>query len=124
MCCLRSIDTFRDSMDTKSVCNETTICVTANLDLELYQQRKEEKIVISVRPSREPSESIRHVPCDIVLVIDVSESMDSEVPVPDKERDGYIILDLIKHVVCVTLKDLDDNDCFDLVIFFDCIKIK
>jgi hypothetical protein len=93
----------------RSICSETTICATGNLDLELYQQRGEEKIVISVCPPRGPSESTRHVPCDIVFVIDVSRSMDSEAPVPDKERDGYTILDLAKHATRVALEDLDDN---------------
>ena len=124
MRCLKSIGTPRDSMDTESVYSETTICATENVDLELYQQREEKKIVISVHPTREPSESTRHVPCDIVLVIDVSESMDSEAPVPDKERDGYTILDLAKHAARVALEDLDDNDRFGLVIFSDCAKIK
>ena len=111
-------------MNTKSVCNEIIIYVNENLDLKLYQQREEKKILIFIRPFREPSESIRHVSYNIVLVIDVSESMDSEALVPDKKRDGYTILDLTKHVVRVTLKDLDDNDRFSLVIFFDCVKIK
>ncbi|KAL9126207.1 MAG: hypothetical protein Q9217_004714, partial [Psora testacea] len=111
-------------MDTESVCSETTICATGNLDLELYQQREEEKIVISVRPPREPSESTRHVPCDIVLVIDVSGSMNSEAPVQDKERDGYTILDLAKHAARVALEDLDDNDRFGLVIFSNRAKIE
>jgi Mg-chelatase subunit ChlD len=111
-------------MDTKSVCSETTVCATENLDLELYQEREEKKIVISVCPPREPSESTRHVPCDIVLVIDVSGSMGSEAPVPDNERDGYTILDLAKHVARAALEDLDDNDRFGLVIFSNCAKIK
>jgi Mg-chelatase subunit ChlD len=111
-------------MDTESVHSETIICATENLDFKLYQQRGEEKIVISVRPPREPSESTRHVPCDIVLVIDVSGSMDSEAPVPDKERDGYTILDLVKHAARVALEDLDDNDRFGLVIFSNCATIE
>ncbi len=111
-------------MDTESVCSEKTICATENVDLELYQQREEKKIVISVRPPREPSESTRHVPCDIVLVIDVSESLDSEAPVPGKERDKYTILGLAKHAARVALEDLDDNDRFGLVIFSHFAKIE
>ena len=57
-------------------------------------------------------------------MIDVLEFMNSKVLVSHKEQNEYTILDLIKYVVYVTLKDLDDNDRFGLIIFFNCIKIE
>lgn len=44
--------------------------------------------------------------------------------VSDKKRDEYIILNLVKHAAHVTLKDLDNNDRFNLIIFFNYVKIE
>jgi hypothetical protein len=57
-------------------------------------------------------------------MIDVLGSIDSKALVLDKKRDGYTILDLVKHAARVALKDLDNNDRFSLIIFSNYAKIK
>ena len=85
MCYLRFIIISKNNINIKLVYNKIIIYVIKNLNLKLYQQRKEEKIVISIRSFRESFESIRYVSCNIVLVIDISESIDFKVSVLDKK---------------------------------------
>lgn len=63
-----------------------------------------------------------HVPCDIVLVIDVSGSMGADAPVPTNpgersERFGLSVLDLVKHAALTILETLDDRDRLGIVTF-------
>jgi hypothetical protein len=79
-------------------------------------------LLVSVRPPESPAESINHVPCSIVLVIDISISMNDEAPVPtenpsEKERNGLTVLDLTKHAALTTLETLDENDYLGIVTF-------
>lgn len=81
-------------------------------------------VIISVHPPKAPSKDIRHVPCDITLVIDVSGSMCEEAPVPtenpsEKERNGLTVLDLTKHAALTILETLNKDDRLGIVTFSD-----
>jgi Mg-chelatase subunit ChlD len=94
----------------------------SNLSLEIHPLPERNGVIVSVRPPREPQRLIEHVPCDIVLVVDVSGSMSAEAPAPaanpsEKERNGLTVLDLTKHAARTILETLDDNDRLGLVTF-------
>lgn len=85
-------------------------------------------VVVSVHPPKTPTKNIKHVPCDIVLVIDVSGSMATEAPAPtanasEMERNGLTVLDLTKHGAMTILESLDENDRLGLVTFSDDAKL-
>jgi len=86
-------------------------------------------LIVSIQPPREPVESLKeHVPCDIVLVIDVSGSMGSDAPVPGnpgetKEKYGLSVLDLTKHAAKTILETLNPNDRLGIVTFASDAKV-
>jgi len=80
----------------------------------------------SVKPPNAPKKDIPHVPCDIVLVIDVSGSMDNLAPIPGestKETTGLTILDLTKHAARTILETLNQNDRLGIVTYSDYAKV-
>jgi hypothetical protein len=93
-----------------------------NITLEIHPLPERNGVIVSVRPPKEPRIYIEHVPCDIVLVIDVSGSMSAEAPAPavnpsERERNGLTVLDLTKHAARTILETLDKNDRLGLVTF-------
>ena len=69
-----------------------------------------------------------HVPCDIVLVIDVSGSMSMGAPVPVAEGEaledtGLSVLDLVKHASRTILETLNENDRLAIVTFATGVKV-
>lgn len=76
-----------------------------------------------------PEDGLKRASCDIVLVIDVSGSMEAAAPLPDVEdeieRDsaGLSILDLTKHAARTILKTLDSKDRLGIVTFSDDAKV-
>ncbi|KAJ9142426.1 U-box domain-containing protein [Pleurostoma richardsiae] len=100
-----------------------TIAETAVVAIQPLASR--DGLIVKVQPPmapehRHPSRS--HVPCDIVLVIDVSGSMGSDAPAPSNagakaERNGLSVLDLTKHAARTILETLDDSDRLGIVTF-------
>ncbi|KAI0469149.1 U-box domain-containing protein [Xylaria cf. heliscus] len=82
-------------------------------------------ILVKVQPPSQPlNPAIDHVPCDIVLVIDVSLSMADDAPPPaaangggEKERSGLSILDLTKHAARTIISTLNEGDRLGIVTF-------
>jgi hypothetical protein len=77
-------------------------------------------LIVKVQPPRDHANpELHHVPCDIVLVIDVSGSMGSDAPVPGdgKERTGLSVLDLTKHAALTILETLGEEDRLGIVTF-------
>jgi hypothetical protein len=75
--------------------------------------------------------TVKHVPCDIVLVIDVSGSMGLDAPPPptdnpseNEERSGLSILDLVKHASNTILETLDSGDRLGIVTFATKAKVR
>lgn len=90
--------------------------------IELHPLPEKDGILVSVIPPKQPDSKENHVPCDIVLVIDVSGSMGCEAPVPttspsERERNGLSVLDLVKHAARTIIETLDENDRLGLVTF-------
>jgi hypothetical protein len=91
-------------------------------DLTIHPFSEKNGMLVSIQPPREPVEPLEHVPCDIVLVIDVSGSMNCEAPVPGnpgdpKEKYGLSVLDLTKHAAKTILETLNANDRLGIVTF-------
>lgn len=97
---------------------------TDAVDITIHPVPEEPALLISVIPPKQPeNEDIRHGPCDIVLVIDVSGSMGSQAPLPmadgsgQKEITGLTVLDLTKHAARAIIETLDERDWLGVVTF-------
>lgn len=90
----------------------------ASLHLEPVPDRN--GLLVRVEPPTVPSTQIPHVPCDIVLVIDVSGSMAGAAPVPGEETNestGLSILDLTKHAARTIIETMNEGDRLGIVTF-------
>lgn len=93
------------------------------VDIELHAVPKENALLVSVIPPKQPENDIPHVPCDIVLVIDVSASMGQSAPLPatdgsgKEETTGLSVLDLTKHAARTIIESLNENDRLGVVVF-------
>lgn len=82
-------------------------------------------LLVKIQPPREPagaSPTQSRAPCDIVLSIDVSGSMNSAARAPTREGEvaedlGLSVLDLVKHAARTILETLDERDRLGLVTF-------
>ena len=95
----------------------------SHLSLELHPLPEKDGVIVSINPPKEPRQSIKHVPCDIVLVIDISASMNAAAPIPptesskEKEDVGLSVLDLVKHSARTIVETLTDNDRLGIVTY-------
>ncbi|CAM1502407.1 Fc.00g043910.m01.CDS01 [Cosmosporella sp. VM-42] len=83
-------------------------------------------LLVTVQPPKEPTKSIPHIPCDIVLVIDVSGSMQTAAPVPGEdpsENTGLSVLDLTKHAARTIIETMNENDRLGIVTFSSKAKV-
>jgi uncharacterized protein YegL len=95
------------------------------VQIELHEALEKDGLLISVKPPRQPlgtTGKLKHVPCDIVLTVDVSGSMSAEGPPPvvdpnDAERNGLTVLDLVKHAARTILETLDETDRLAIITF-------
>lgn len=75
---------------------------------------------VSAQP---PDLDKRHIPNDIVCIIDISGSMQEEAMVKNeqgiKEGKGLSVLDVLKHAIRTTISNLQETDRFALVSFCD-----
>jgi hypothetical protein len=89
-------------------------------DLKIFPFDSVEGLIVKVQPPRDhPDPHLDHVPCDIVLVIDVSGSMQANAPVPGEagEQTGLSVLDLTKHAARTILETLGPQDRLGIVRF-------
>lgn len=97
----------------------TTISDDANL--QIWPLPDIDGLMVTVAPPPAPQdEKLSHVPCDIVLVIDVSGSMSTEARIPggsDQETTGLSVLDLVKHACRTILTTLDERDRLGIITF-------
>lgn len=81
-------------------------------------------LLATVVPPKSPTNQSHHVPCDIVLVIDVSGSMGCPAPVPgDNEASGLSVLDVVKHASLTIIETLDERDRLGIVTFASSIEV-
>ncbi|KAI1431033.1 U-box domain-containing protein [Xylaria sp. CBS 124048] len=93
----------------------------------IHSLESKDAVLVKVEPPLNPQDITQHVPCDIVLVIDVSSSMDDPAPAPGhneqgnaiKEDHGLSILDLVKHAARAIVSTLNEGDRLGVVTFGD-----
>lgn len=88
--------------------------------LEIFPFDTHDGLIVKVQPPRDnPDPDLHHVPCDIVLVVDVSGSMSTDAPVPGGkgEQMGLSVLDLTKHAARTILETLGPEDRLGMVTF-------
>ncbi|PGH33346.1 hypothetical protein GX50_03823 [[Emmonsia] crescens] len=91
--------------------------------VQLHPLPDTNSMILSVHPPLHPEKDICHVPCDIVLCIDVSYSMQSSAPLPTTddsgkpEETGLSVLDLTKHAARTIIETLNENDRLGVVVF-------
>ncbi|KAF2395996.1 hypothetical protein EJ06DRAFT_517193 [Trichodelitschia bisporula] len=93
-----------------------------DLKLEVHTLPEQSGVLVRITPPRAPSSPLNHVPCDIVLSIDVSGSMSKAAEIPtakgeDVERTGLTILDVTRHAAQTIIETLDANDRLGIVVF-------
>ncbi|RYP21568.1 hypothetical protein DL765_002204 [Monosporascus sp. GIB2] len=120
-----------DDQDKRSIISTSTL-VPDGPTLTIHPLATQDGAIVKVEPPRSPSiPSISHVPCDVVLVIDVSGSMSSEAPAPTLDSDGkssledfgLSILDLTKHAARTILETLDEGDRMGIVTFSTDVQV-
>ncbi|KAK4155631.1 ribosomal protein L13e-domain-containing protein [Chaetomidium leptoderma] len=102
---------------------------TPVVQLSPFSSDGHDGLLIKIQPPREPANrNLHHVPCDLVLSIDVSGSMDSPAPVPsnpgEKQEDsGLSVLDLVKHAARTIMETLGPEDRLGIVTFTSRTKV-
>ena len=97
--------------------------------VEIHPLPSKEGIIVKIKPPLKPlGEMMERTPCDIVLAIDVSGSMDSKAPVPCEpgetpEDNGLTVLDLTKHAAKTILKTLGPRDRLGIVTFSSQVNV-
>lgn len=94
------------------------------LQVKVRPAGNENRLLISIVPPPAPVQNIKHVPCDIILVIDVSQSMGQEANLPQerKESTGLSILDLTKHAARTIIETLNSGDRLGVISFSENVK--
>ncbi|KAI1134649.1 hint-domain-containing protein [Hypoxylon sp. FL0543] len=100
--------------------------VVDDVAVSIHSVPTHDGVIVSVRPPEKPEDAqLNHIPCDIVLVIDVSGSMQQPAPAkmngddgrPSSENFGLSILDMVKHAARTILSTLDERDRLGIVTF-------
>jgi hypothetical protein len=99
------------------------------VEVSVHLSSKKNAMIVSIKPPLKPASDIRHVPCDIVLVIDVSGSMSTSAPAPaaddggKPENTGLSVLDLTKHAARTIIQTLNEKDRLGVVTFSNDAKV-
>lgn len=115
-------------MDADTCAETSDASAHEDVALSLHPLPSREGLLAKITPPREPSKPLAHVPCDIVLVIDVSGSMGCAAPVPTNpgekaENNGLSVLDLVKHAARTILETMGDGDRLGIVTFASRAKV-
>ncbi|KAI1827086.1 U-box domain-containing protein [Xylaria intraflava] len=108
--------------------NPTMLVARDNDDavVAIHPLESRDAVLVKVDPPLNPPDATtEHIPCDIVLVIDVSGSMRNRAPAPGyneqgktiNEDLGLSILDLVKHAARTIVSTLNENDRLGIVTF-------
>ncbi|KAI1440620.1 hint-domain-containing protein [Annulohypoxylon stygium] len=100
--------------------------LVGDIQLTIHPVPARDGVVVRVQPPELPDDTqLHHVPCDIVLVIDISGSMGLPAPAKMNGDDGKLssenfglsILDMVKHAARTILSSLDEGDRLGIVTF-------
>jgi hypothetical protein len=94
--------------------------ITDEAAIQLHPLPLGDGVIVKILPPREPLDTrLTHMPCDIVLVIDISGSMGIGAPVPggSEPNYGFSVLDLTKHAALTILETLDKTDRLAIITF-------
>lgn len=105
---------------------DTSDDVAVALSLHAFAER--DGLIAKITPPKQPVKPTVHVPCDIVLVIDVSGSMGANAPIPANpgevaENYGLSVLDLVRHAALTIVETLDEGDRLGIVTFASQVKV-
>merc|ERR1719233_1111930 len=78
---------------------------------------KDEVAYIQIKPDMTQMEKLDQDPLHVLLVIDVSGSMGTNVTTADNENDGFTILDIVKHAASTIVESLNGNHHVTLISF-------
>lgn len=87
---------------------------------------EKDALLVRVQTPKAPAKDVAHVPCDIVLAVDISGSMAAPAPVPGEdcsEDTGLTVLDLTKHAARTIIETMDENDRLGIVTFCSQAKV-
>lgn len=115
-----------DSASVKSI--DTLAQAYDEPDINLHLLPSGDAAIISIVPPTHPHPGViasGHVPVDIVLVIDVSASMNAAAPPPKapdnstgiQEDFGLSVLDLTKHAALTIMETLNEDDRLSIVTY-------
>merc|ERR1719431_1166737 len=76
-----------------------------------------EAAYVQIKPDILQMEKLDQDPLHILLLVDVSGSMQTPVTTADKEEDGFTILDIVKHAANTIVKSLGANHNVTLISF-------
>ncbi|KAI0517910.1 hint-domain-containing protein [Xylaria bambusicola] len=119
--CIDPSDLGGDSINSPSTPTSTDDPITT-----IHPLKNKDGVIVTVQPPDKPLSPVAgHVPCDIVLVIDVSQSMSDNAPAAvydeqgnaAKEDFGLTILDLTKHAARTIVSTLNEGDRLGIVTF-------
>lgn len=92
----------------------------SDVRLEIHPLQDQKGVLVSVKPPNEPEEVAEssRCPMDIVLVVDVSLSMNTHAHIPgDTEPVAFTIMDLVKNAADGVVESLGERDRFGMVTF-------
>lgn len=114
---------IEDVLPLRSKPTQKPPAVQTDAEIEIYSVPDSDNVLVSVSPPRKPVDDIEHVPCDIILIIDVSGSMNACADLMNltneekQESSGLSILDLVKHASRTILESLNSSDRLAVVTF-------
>ncbi|KAK8116506.1 uncharacterized protein PG998_004787 [Apiospora kogelbergensis] len=117
------VSMMRDRPDEVELEAATTSAKPERPMISIQQFHTKEGMLVKVTPPREPTQlKTAHVPCDIVLVLDVSSSMNAMATIIDEKggpnmNTGYTVLDIVKQVARTIVQTLHENDRLGIVTF-------
>ncbi|KAH8649047.1 hint-domain-containing protein [Xylariales sp. PMI_506] len=124
----RTLNRATSSKATHEAASDYSVTTIASNDptIAIHPLSSQNGVLVSVEPPINPQDvSLDHVPCDIVLVIDISGSMSFRPPWPDTEgrerqhEQRPSIMEIAKHAASTITKSLDETDRLGIVTFGD-----
>lgn len=117
------VENIRPTLPVRSKPVKDLAPVQPNIGIDIYNVPDSDNILVSVKPPQKPLDNIDHVSCDLILVIDISGSMNACADLmklssdEKQEASGLSILDLVKHASRTIVESLNAGDRLAVVTF-------